>query len=184
MDKGLIASLNQLGGDDRRLLVDTEPTKLSTMSEEELLDLHKVIRKRRNKHRSVYRRKGAKKAKKAGGRGKGKQQNQRNADRLELFEEALDRVSRALADAAQQSAAELRDLRLRLAGAPKRQAREARAEGGVTPAQPAKKAAPRKRASSSGATTRTNSRKTATARKTTAANRASNARRQAKRDAR
>lgn len=182
MDKGLIASLNKLEDKDRLLLVDTEPKKLAALSEDELLDLHRVIRKRRNKYRSVYRRKGATKAKKAGGRGKGKQQNQRNADRLELFEEALDRVSRALADAAQQAAADLRAARIEQAGEPKRQARQARAAGGATPAEPAKKAT-RKRTSSRGATTRVNARKTPSSRKATASTRAQGARRQAKRDA-
>lgn len=108
VDKGLIASLNALGDKDRLLLVRTEPAKLERMSEDKLLDLHRLIRKRRNRYRSVYRRKGTNKANK----GKGRQTDQRNADRLEFFEEALDRVSRALADAAARSAAELRDRRL------------------------------------------------------------------------
>jgi hypothetical protein len=108
VDKGLIASLNALGEKDRLVLAKTEPNKLAGMTENDLLGLHRLVRKRRNKLRSVYRRGGAKKVKKA----KIKQQNQRNADRLELFEEALERVSRALADAAARSAAELRGRRL------------------------------------------------------------------------
>lgn len=109
VDKGLIASLNALGEKDRLLLARTEPHKLARMSEQDLLGLHRLVRKRRNKLRSVYRRGGAKKAKKGK---RARAQHQRNADRLELFEEALERVSRALADAAARSAAELRDRRL------------------------------------------------------------------------
>lgn len=170
------ALINSLGEQDRLLLAETEPAHLSELDEDGLIDLHKLVRKRRNKYRSMYRRKGAAKVKKSGGRGKAKQKNKRNADRLEAFEDALARVSRARATAARQSAAELRTERIAAARAAK-----ASPTGGTAKRSSSARSS---RSNASGATARTNARKSPRTRKATAATRASGARRQAARDSR
>lgn len=116
MSQGLINSLPE---QDRLLLAETTASAIRDLSEDELMDLHRRVRKQRNKYVSVYRRKGAKKVKKSGGRGTARPKNRRNADRVEAFEDALSRVSRQLAVAARASANQLRTERIAAARAAK-----------------------------------------------------------------
>lgn len=91
---------------------ETERTALAPMSEEELEELHLRVRRLRDKHVSQYRRQAAARVTEAGARGAARSRNRRAADRAEVFERALARVSTALAKAARQSAAQLRTERL------------------------------------------------------------------------
>ena len=172
MNRGLINSLTDA---ERMLIAETEPAELAELDEDGLSTLHDRIRKARGKYRSIYRREAAGRVSAQGGRGKARPKNRRNSDRLEVFEDALSRVSRALASAARASAAELRTERIEAARAAKGTPAVAAAPAG----SPAKK-----RASSAGATTKDTARKTPRTRKSTAATRATGARRQAKRDSR
>lgn len=113
------AMINSLSEKNRLLLAETETAALRTLSEDELLALQDRVRRSRDKYVSVYRRKGAAKTKKKGGRGLAKEANRRNADRAEVFEDALARVSTALAAAARRTARELRGERLAAARAAK-----------------------------------------------------------------
>lgn len=170
MNRGLINSLTDA---ERMLIAETEPAELAELDEDDLATLHDRIRKARGKYRSIYRREAAGRVSAQGGRGKARPKNRRNADRLEVFEDALSRVSRALASAARASAAELRTERIEAA----------RAAKGTPAVATAPTAAPAKRrTSAAGATTKDNARKTPRTRKATAATRATGARRQAKRD--
>ena len=173
MNRGLINSLTE---PERLLVAETEPAELAELDEDELAALHDRIRKARGKYRSIYRREAAGGVRAHGGRGKARPKNRRNSDRLEVFEDALSRVSRALATAARASAADLRTERIEAA-------RAAKATPEVAAAAPSGKPAAR-RASASGATTKSNARKNPTTRKATASTRATGARRQAKRDSR
>lgn len=173
MNRGLINSLTE---SERLLIAETEPAELAELDEDGLANLHDRIRKARGKYRSIYRREAATRVGRHGGRGKARPKNRRNADRLEVFEDALSRVSRALATAARASAAELRTERIEAA-------REAKATPEIAAAAPSGKS-PAKRTSARGATTRTTAGKSPRTRKATAASRASGARRQAKRDSR
>jgi hypothetical protein len=91
---------------------ETERSALAVLSEEELEELHLRVRRLRDKHVSQYRRQAAARVTEAGARGAARTRNRRAADRAEVFERALARVSTALARAARQSAAQLRADRL------------------------------------------------------------------------
>jgi hypothetical protein len=123
---------------------ETERTALAAMSEEELEELHLRVRRLRDKHVSQYRRQAAARVTEAGARGAARSRNRRAADRAEVFERALARVSTALAKAARQSAAQLRAERLAAAAearSSERPAATARARRASTadPSTPAKR---------------------------------------------
>ena len=98
---------------------ETDAKALSALSEDELVDLHGRVRRARTKYVGQYRRQASERVSAAGGRGKARPGNRRAADRAEVFEEALARVSSALARAARRSAAELKAERLAAARAVK-----------------------------------------------------------------
>ena len=106
------ALINSLGSKERDLLRETEADRMAELSEDDLADLHKRVRRARTKYVGVYRRTGSAQVAKKGGRGKAKQQNARNAARAEVFEDALARVSARLAEVAAATAADLRAARL------------------------------------------------------------------------
>lgn len=104
--------LNSLSEDETVLVMQTERAGLIELDEDELVDLHKRIRRARNKYTKLYRRQASAGVKAHRGRGKARPKNRRNAARAEVFETALSRVSRRLGIVARRSAAELRDERL------------------------------------------------------------------------
>ena len=89
-----------------------EMAEAAKLNEDELIDLHRRIRRARNKYAGVYRRQGSAKIAKKGGRGLAKEKNSRNAGRAEVFEDALARVSAQLAEVAAASAERLKADRL------------------------------------------------------------------------
>ena len=117
------------------LVRETEPARLSELDEDDLLALHARVRRARDKFTTSYRREASTKVAAYGGRGKARPKNTRNAQKAEVFEEALARVSRRVAVAARHSAAELRSDRLEAA----------RAERNTAPPRPAvqQRSAPR-----------------------------------------
>lgn len=164
----LLATLNE---SDFLLVRATAPAELRGLDEDELLELHARVRRARNKHLGIHRRQGAVKVSAKGARGAAQSTNDRNAARVEIFEEALARVSSQLGAAARQSARELKDQRL------------ARARGDAvappkTGARTTRAAAPKKRVSTD--TTRESPGRM----KREAGTQATGARRQAKRDSR
>ncbi|QDP98796.1 hypothetical protein FOE78_13480 [Microlunatus elymi] len=100
---------------ERQLLAETERDQLSGLDEDDLLELHARVRRARNKYSKLYRRRAAEKVGEVGGRGKAYGQNQRDRDKAEVFEDALARVSRQVAAAAKQAAAELKAERIEAA---------------------------------------------------------------------
>jgi hypothetical protein len=100
---------------------ETEPDVLAGLTEDDLIDLHTRVRRGRNKYAGQYRRQASGRVAEVGGRGAARPANRRAADRAEVFEAALARVSTALARAARQSAAELKAERLAAARAARRQ---------------------------------------------------------------
>lgn len=106
------ALANSLGRKERDLLREAEPERLAELSEEELVALHRRIRRARTKYVGIYRRAGSSKVTAKGGRGMAKERNTRNAGRAEVFEDALARVSDALGAAAAKAAEELKASRL------------------------------------------------------------------------
>ena len=83
------------------LIREIEPERMSELSEDELLVLHKRVRKARNKRVSEV-----------GGRGAARPGNKKSLLRAEAFEEALARVSDRLAEVAHEEAESLKAERL------------------------------------------------------------------------
>ena len=106
------ATLNSLTEAELGITRSTEPEALAELDEDALLELHDRVRRARKKYLGQYRRGAAAKVEDVGGRGKAYAQNQRARDKAEVFEDALARVSTALAKAARRSAAALKAERL------------------------------------------------------------------------
>ena len=160
---------NSLKEAELLLIAETERAALAELDEDQLLDLHKRIRRARGKYVKQYRRGASARVAESGGRGKAAAKNKRAADLAELFEEALARVSTALAAAARRSAAELKAERLEAA----RNAKSSTGPGSETVAPAgAPESAVKK------------SKKTPISKKDVASSKATGARRQAKRDSR
>jgi hypothetical protein len=170
------AVINSLTESQRLLIADTEPAALRELHEDALVALHDRVRRARNKYTGIYRREAAGRVREKGGRGKARPVNARSRDRAEVFEDALARVSRALATAARASAAELRDERIAAA----------RAGGGA----PVTKTRAPKKAASTSTTTSRNPRRgdrslvSPKSKRDHAATTATTARKQARKDAR
>lgn len=98
------ALLGSLTERERALVREVEPDRLAALDEDALIELHTRIRRARNKQVKIYRRQAAAKIPEVGGRGKARLRNTRNRGKAEVFEDALARVSRQLAAAAQASA--------------------------------------------------------------------------------
>ena len=109
------ALANSLGKAEKDLLREAETKRMARLDEDELIDLHKRIRRARNKYAGIYRRQGGAKVGKKGGRGLANEKNARNAGRAEVFEDALARVSAHLAEVAEASSEQLKADRLKAA---------------------------------------------------------------------
>jgi hypothetical protein len=165
------ALLNSLTEAEFMLVRETEPARLAELDEDELLALHTRVRRARDKFTTSYRREASTKVTAYGGRGKAGPKNTRNAQKAEVFEDALARVSRRVAVAARHSAAELRSDRIEAARAerntapPRPSSRQRSSPQGSQRPQPVPASAP-------------------AARKRQASTKAAGARRQARRDSR
>jgi hypothetical protein len=106
-----------LAESERVVLLETEKPGLLSLDEDDLIALHSRVRRARNKHVKLYRRRASTRVAGAGGRGAARPANLRNLQKAELFEDALARVSRQLAVVARRSAAELKAERLAAARA-------------------------------------------------------------------
>ena len=111
------ALLNSLTEQETVLLRETERDELEALDEDALAELHDRIRRARSKYVKQYRRAASASVAASGGRGKARPKNRRAADKAEVFEEALARVSTSLAAAARRSAAALKAERLEAARA-------------------------------------------------------------------
>jgi hypothetical protein len=162
-------TIRALGETELAAVRATESAALAELTEDELLDLHTRVRRARNKYVGQYRRRASARVAEAGARGAVRPGNRRAAERAEVFEAALARVSTALARSARQSAAQLKSERLAAARADR---------AGVRPATP-----PDAQEVASPAPTRPPV-KSAGRRKRDASTLAAGARRQARRDSR
>jgi hypothetical protein len=104
----MTALLSSLTEAELSLIRETEQARLAELDEDALVELHTRIRRARNKHVKVYRRRAAALVGESGGRGKAGPKNTRKRAKAEVFEEALATVSQYLAAAARVSAEVLR----------------------------------------------------------------------------
>src|SRR4051794_12508092 len=109
MNKALLQSMTEA---EHLLVAETERDALAVLSEDELLELHKRVRRARNKYVKNYRRSASAAISARGGRGFSYTKNQRDRAKAEIFELALARVSRQVARVAKQAAADLKAERL------------------------------------------------------------------------
>ncbi|TDC91093.1 hypothetical protein [Actinomadura sp. 7K507] len=165
------ALLNSLNEDEKALVRETGSGELGEMDEDGLVELHTRIRRARNKYSKLYRRAAGERVAEYGGRGTSRPKNTRNAQKAEVFEDALARVSWYLARAARRSAAELKAERIAAANPDRDTPKPA-----GTPEPTAKAAQTTQRVRPTSAGPALNRRHAAT--------RAKGARRQAKRDSR
>ena len=166
MEKRLSAVLNDA---EWVLVQETEAERLRGLDEEELLALHDRVRRARNKQLGLYRRTASRRVGEKGGRGASHGANERARDKVEAFEAALARVSRAVAKAAAEASRALKEERLAAA-------RAVRSAGPATEA-------PGAGGAGSVPSTRRRTTKTTGGTKKDASTRAKGARRQAARDA-
>lgn len=164
------AMLNTLTEDEMMLVRETERERLTELDEDGLLDLHDRIRRARNKYVKLYRRQSGVRVVESGGRGKANPKGTRDRQKAEVFEDALARVSRAVAVAAKASAQQLKAERLQLA-------KESRNTTPPRPSRPPAKARPTSQVAD-------RSPDSPGLRKRQASSRAAGARRQAGRDSR
>jgi len=94
------------------LVRETEPARLAILTEDELIELHQRVRRARTKHVGLYRRQASARVPAKGARGAARPANRLNADRAEVFELALARVSARLGVVARAAAADLKAERL------------------------------------------------------------------------
>ncbi len=171
------AVINALPEKDFLLIKETEPKELANLDEDGLVALHTRVQRARGRYTKNYRRGASTKVSAQGGRGKAGPKSTLNRDRAEVFEDALARVSRAVAAAAKASAAELKAERLAAAAAAKQGiSPKVRAAGGSKVGQPSRAPANAKKGDRALASPRS--------KKKNAGSMAKGARRQAKRDAR
>jgi hypothetical protein len=168
MNNATWAMLNET---EKALLRQAEPSSLATLDEDELIDLHTRVRRARNKYATLYRRRASAQVQRDAGRAKAHGQHARTAVKAETFEDALARVSQALAKVARARAATLRAERLEAARRERRS--PARAPGKRTRA-----------ASPSTASQRATRRRTPISKRASASARSRTRRGQATRDAR
>lgn len=181
---------------ESELIGATQPAATAHLDADALVELHARVRRARNKYVTLYRRRGAAKVRAKGARGSAAEANERGWAKAEVFEDALARVSRQLAAAAQRSAQELKQERLARARQQKLESsasdttkkgstkKEATAKKTGTTKAGAKKADTKKAGTTSTKARETPPRKTAGRIKFEASSKASGARRQAKRDSR
>ncbi|MFC7246198.1 hypothetical protein ACFQO7_27300 [Catellatospora aurea] len=164
------AIINTLTEGEMMLVRETERERLTGLDEDGLLDLHDRVRRARNKYVKLYRRQSGLRVAESGGRGKANPKGTRDRQKAEVFEDALARVSRAVALAAKASAQQLKAERLQLA-------KESRNTTPPRPSRPPAKARP-------GSQVADRSPDSPGLRKRQASSRAAGARRQASRDSR
>ena len=85
--------LSALNGQERDLLRETEPARMAELDEDQLIRLHSRIRRARKKTQKNYRRQASAGVEEHGGRGVSRPKNTQAAQKAEVFEDALARVS-------------------------------------------------------------------------------------------
>ena len=98
--------------DELDLVRELEPARIEKLDEDELIDLHRRVRRARNKHVKNYRRKAARDVEDVASRGDAGPRGGKARWRAAAFEEALSIVSERLAAVAHAAAEDLKQERL------------------------------------------------------------------------
>lgn len=129
---------------ETQLIEETKPAAMAHLDADALIELHTRVRRVRDKYVGLYRRRGAAKVRVKGARGVAAAANERGWAKAEVFEEALARVSRQLAAAAQRNARDLKQERLAQARKETPVAAGAAGRKNATPAARSRAGQPRK----------------------------------------
>lgn len=81
---------------ENSLIEKARPATLARLDEESLKDLQTQLRRARDKHFSLLRRHGAARVEAEGARGAAAPATERGTEKVEIFDEALERVGRQL----------------------------------------------------------------------------------------
>src|SRR6202044_1432974 len=81
---------------ENALIGESDPDVLERLDEKQLKDLQSPLRTAREKNFSLLRRQGAARVEAEGARGAAQPANERRGEKVEVFDEALTRVSRRL----------------------------------------------------------------------------------------
>jgi len=111
------ATVASLTEKERALIAETERAALLQLDEDGLLELLARVRRARDKFVQLHRREVGSRVVEKGARGAASAPSRRSASKAEIFEDALARVSAAVAKAARTSAAALKAERLAAAAA-------------------------------------------------------------------
>lgn len=106
------SELSLFSSGEQTVLVATEPARLAKLTEDEIADLLVIVRRARTKYSTLHRRQSAATIAAAGKRSAASSSNTRTLRKAEIFEDALARVSRALAVSARASRDALKAQRL------------------------------------------------------------------------
>lgn len=101
-----------LNDSEKELILAVRPKELRKLDEDELIDLHKRVRRARNKYSKLYRRRASEHVGRDRTRAKASKRSHRVAAKAEIFEDALAKVSRRLGRVARENADALREERL------------------------------------------------------------------------
>jgi len=82
--------------EENSLIDKARPASLAHLDEESLKDLQSQLRRARDKHFSLLRRHGAARVEAEGARGAAAPGNERSTEKVEIFDEALERVGQRL----------------------------------------------------------------------------------------
>ncbi len=109
MNKSVLAMMTE---SEKLLLWETEASHLSTLDEDAVVELHTRVRRARTKYTKLYRRRASAQVTRDAARYAASKKSRPAAQKAEVFEDALARVSRRLATLARASANEIRAERL------------------------------------------------------------------------
>ena len=93
----IMQQMGFLTEDEADLVRETEVARMAELDEDDLLALHSRVRRARTKYVKLYRRQASARVAAKGARGSARPANRRNADKAEVFELALARVSKRVA---------------------------------------------------------------------------------------
>jgi DNA-binding MarR family transcriptional regulator len=82
---------------ENELIAESDPEALARMDSKSLKDLQRRLRQAREKNFSLLRRQGAARVESEGGRGAAQPANEKRGEKVDVFDEALTRVSERLA---------------------------------------------------------------------------------------
>ncbi|MBN3508749.1 hypothetical protein [Mycolicibacterium nivoides] len=94
----MVSNHVNLTAQESSLIAESDPDALARMDEKSLKDLQSRLRQAREKNFSLLRRQGAARVEAEGARGAAQPANEKRGEKVDVFDEALARVSQRLED--------------------------------------------------------------------------------------